>query len=284
MDIAELLAGFLKAGKYILIHLNMFHIRAYAFAYNQVQDYHATFIYGCDCRQQLFFIADFFEGKYSRKTATFEEVRHAYSSMVQFTIEHDISGLSLLSLNPSPFNLYENEKWVFSPELTASLLRDYLSSTDSYALLNLPKDNLICGIGVYALLMENLQQLVLGELSLSQFHIKPFHISWNHKTVMLARIKYMGEAGCLEEHIRFYEEYQEIVKLSFIIRSIALKSFVTQDAGLMGKVIDHLHSLVEKETVILQKLADQIHVSGPEDCRYKDVQAAAALEAKGGWN
>lgn len=257
-DIVTLLIQFLKTGKYIMIYLNMYYISAYVRSYQQIHDYHATFIYGYDCHSGIFMIADFFDGKYSYRTATFEELSSAYQSMDRFAQQEETSGVSLLSLNESPFNYYANIKWRFNTGLVYAQINDYLASKDSYAILGLPNENLTCGINVYNQIIANLRDLLKGRRILAEFHAKPFHISWNHKTVMLERIRYMGEAGCLENHEQIYGEYRNVVQLAYVVRSTALKSFVTNNAGPMERVIDKMMEMVREETRILQYMIHRI--------------------------
>ncbi|OAS17728.1 hypothetical protein [Paenibacillus oryzisoli] len=258
IDVVIFMLRLLEKNKYIFVYLDMFHIRAYTQAYQKKHDYHAALIYGFDSEEKIFYIADFFNGKYSYETATYEEICSGYYSMGKFNLQQNISGINVLSFNKSPFGLYEKEKWIFNAAMVSTLIQDYLSSKDSYAILGTPKENLICGIEVYNVLIENLNEIHNGNKKLSEFHIKPFHISWNHKTVMLDRIKYMGELGVLKNYKKLYDDYKEIVTLSLITRNIALKSFITNDASLMISVSEKLHYMISQEKLILQDLVNQL--------------------------
>jgi len=253
-SIVDLLVKFIESEKYILIYLNQFYIPAYTRAYRKYHDYHAALIYGYDINNNQFQIADFFNDKYEYKTATFNEIQDAYDSMSIFTLKTEINGINLFSLNTSPYNFYENDKCTFDVELVSKLIHDYLNAIDSYAVLGLPSANLICGIKVFDALIENLNELLAGERPLTDFHIKPFHINMNHKMVMLNRFNFMVEKECLMNGEKIISHYNEVANLAKVIRNLALKSLISQDASIMAHVVENLKVMVHKETEVLQKL------------------------------
>jgi hypothetical protein len=160
---------------------------------------HELFIFGYDCRRKMFDVADFtFTGKYSFLKVSYKDIVNAYKNVkpddtaygVRFMIVH--------------FN--ENGSYNLDKVLIKQNLQNYLNSAMPYEYTRIncnPKPQLVYGMDIYDCLAEQLQK----SLSITEeIDIRPFHMIYIHKVIMVNRIKYMIENGYLYSEFEFVQD------------------------------------------------------------------------------
>lgn len=86
-----------------------------------------------------------------------------------------------------------------------------------------------------------------------KFDIKHIHVIYDHKVLMLHRIKYMGINGYLKEIEKINQFYNQLEHKALLARNILLKDIISQNNNLIDNVIKLISEIEigEKETIKL---------------------------------
>jgi len=90
------------------------------------------------------------------------------------------------------------------------------------------------------------------------FDLRPLHLLWEHKKVMLLRISYMENLKNIQGLSKILLDYSEIEKESLIIRNKLIKYQISKNPNIISNVGEQLIELVEKEKEILFSLYNTI--------------------------
>lgn len=210
-------------GRYIYTWADEYDISS-KISYQKNHVFHDVFIYGYDLENNCFYTLGFgTDMQFSSHLIPFEQLHSLedtldYWDIKIFVIERndqfDDSSVDLSLLNI----------W----------LNDYLRSFDSslrykpliYSYgLNSETGDLCYGLSVYASLMEYLESVKRGQSSLD---IRPFHILWEHKKIMVERIKYMIDNVYIEDD-GLLEKAEQLEKVVLSIRNLLLKHFIMKN-------------------------------------------------------
>ncbi|HEX3047043.1 MAG TPA: hypothetical protein VHY08_19975 [Bacillota bacterium] len=241
---------------YVYLYLDQFYIAAAA-PYQKYHLAHDTFIFGYDLQNQTFDVADFYKySKYCYTKATFSQIGAAYQTLDLSNIPDNLQGIVLLK--PVPYAEYQ-----FDIQVMAELLQDYLlarksskSYTDGYRLdIGAKNDRYYYGMDIYRLLPKHLEYYLNGQGPLD---IRAFHVILDHKTLMLARIKYLIDNNYLHQVDSIYEDYQKVVKQAVNLRSLALKAILSKEGKTIQSIMNYLPYLVDGERMILEQLLAQL--------------------------
>jgi hypothetical protein len=216
---------------------------------------HELFIFGYNDVTKLFDVADFtFTGKYEYVDVSFDEIKEAYSSIDKRSdyLNEGKGGLDILSYN-------EKGSYCFDSVLVMETLTDYLLSRNSSARDSMRQNprSSIFGMEVYNYLILYMNNLLEGR---GDFDVRPFHFLWDHKVIMLSRIRFMGFQGFLKNSDLIYNTYQEIERDFLIMRNIMLKARITRNYELIYKLIESIHNVSAKEKKVIELMIDNIIV------------------------
>ncbi len=201
---------------------------------------HDILIYGYDMAKQVLNVAEYFKGgKYSYGEVRFDEFLMACVD------------------NPSLTWLIRFESWgyVFNIDITIRLLKEYLGSENTSLRfgLEIPKKDYIYGMAIYDVLLEYIEQMRKGEKS---FDSRPFHVLWEHKTLMTGRIEYLHEKRYLDDksYGTLIKGFTEVEAASLILRNLHIKFSITQQKDICEKMHAILLRLRDKETILIKEL------------------------------
>lgn len=227
---------------------------------------HDMFVYGYDMDEGLFDVADFtFKGKYSFEKITFAQLRAAYEAIDD---ERDwlLGGLGGVAL----FRFRETE-YDFNVALVRRSIEEFLACHSSFGSRREKKGAArpcVFGLDVYEALAEDARKAAAGYW---EPDYKPFHVLYDHKTLMLRRIDYMGRHGWLERFAELYDEYGAIRNLAFTARNLVVKTRLTGKRDNMRKAGALLGEIAERERAALEELLLRLTGESSQDETVKGV-------------
>ncbi|MEK5034032.1 hypothetical protein MKY96_21450 [Paenibacillus sp. FSL R7-0302] len=214
---------------------------------------HELFIFGYNLEEQMFDVADFtFTGKYSYTKASFEQVEQAYLNIdaPKDYLEEGRGGLHLLSF-------FNKASYHFDTSLVAETLNDYLLSkntSERFRMMDNPRD-FVFGMKVYEDIKHYLDLLLQNK---DKYDIKPLHVLWDHKVMMLKRIQYMKSRKLMNNADIIYNNYKQIVQNMLMFRNMLLKAQLTRNSELIKKIIIGLDDIVSKERCVVEMMLDNL--------------------------
>lgn len=181
---------------------------------------HEIFLYGFDIHQELFFIADYIQGKYIQFTASFKEVEEAINDINKKKSDH----------------LNHIEIWKYIPESSYSFdiihvrnqLFEYvnnINSSDKYRQKTTPYSFRTYGLHVFDIILNHLQNV---QNSNGRLDIRPFYLLYTRYKLMCDRLKYMKEKGYMDDISDYFEAYAKLTQLAEINSKLVLKYNLTK--------------------------------------------------------
>lgn len=225
---------------------------------------HELFIYGYDLEERLFYVADFtFKDTYSYETVSFEQLEAAYRGIGEDQ-DYNFDGRGGIEL----LSFYSKTHYEFDVYFVAESIKEYLNGTNTSDRYRMYKNSTAgeYGINVYkafaAFLKENPDFT----------DYKPLHLIYDHKVLMLERIKFMGLHGFLRNWEEIHKQYTTIYENIRNARNLFLKKLFRKSAAIDERIIEILHDAHNKEQEVLQLLLDHlIYKDAPSDKYWKDV-------------
>lgn len=211
---------------------------------------HELFIYGFDCETQTFDVADFtFKGKYSFEKVTFEQITKAYNNVSQKDdyFYEDRGGLLLASFN-------SKASYELDTEFIKQTIKEYLNSVNSTENLRMTSNPIRYanfGLSIYDKIAEHFQLLLEGKVRLD---LRPLHVLYDHKNLMVNRIEYLISNHLLSEINEIDIGYSSIRDISINLRNCFIKAELKRDKQIIEKVIVDIKDLKDKEKALLEEL------------------------------
>jgi len=238
---------------YILLHLDLYYIKNSKKHYNKNHFIHETFIYGYDIKNRIIYIADFIynDGKYSFITIDFDDIEKSYN----YTNLRNYYTV----LNKQVYLLsYKKNKYNFKKNIFIKYLQDYLNSENSFYILNLLyprkhiKSKIYFGLNFYDFLIEYINELITKKRN---FSIKPFHVLWVHKKVMLLRLEFLKNNNLFKNYDKIYSLFKELENKFLVLRNLFIKYFFSNKRdNKMQSIKKDLGMLKKKDKIATQKL------------------------------
>ncbi len=247
-------------GYYVHFNVNTFYVSAYSDWYGKTNLLHPIFLYGYDDESRILYAADNFKnGKYSYELISYDELILGYNN-IEYAFGGSLNG-ELDWLNGIELiNFRDKYGYEFNIESLILDLEDYLQSTnrekkcwkrsDSYW-----KENCTYGIKIYDILSEYITKISDGNF---QYDVRPFHVLWEHKKVMLERLEYLSSLGYLSDASLLYNNYKEIENKCLLIRNLFLKCMMTNKKSNLEKIKIVLSQLKLVEMDLLKTLIDTL--------------------------
>lgn len=113
----------------------------------------------------------------------------------------------------------------------------------------------IKGLDVYSNIIKYIQLLNHKEVG---FDIRPFHALWEHKKLMVLRIKYMYDTGILKKDSELLQSYINIETTSIIHRNMMIKYEFTRDLELTKKIIQQMNEIEQRERQLIPNMLENI--------------------------
>jgi hypothetical protein len=255
---ADFLIDCLDLGYYIMFYLDEYFVSNYK-NYQKKHLKHDIFIFGYDLDNRTFDVADFFANrKYYYTKSTFSEIEQGYQNLHLTDICDYLKGIELIDYR------LPTQGYKFDINIPARLIEDYLLSYNTSQRYDLsPLDtnaNTVSGIAVYNTLIEYLQKI--SEHKIKKPDLRSFHVLYDHKSVMLLKIKYFMEHNYIKEGESLYNAYVEILEKTKIVKILVIKYILARDIGLLDKIISRLQLIMLKERETLERILTEMQRPG----------------------
>ena len=241
--------GSIDRGYYVEACVDEFHVPGMS-CYQAQHRTHEVLISGYDLETESFVVSIGFDrsGDYAIDEIEFGEIERAIGS-ADLTGHYNQLGICLM--RPAKRITCDLDvAWM------AEQLEDYLYSRNSsqrFRVLRSPDDQLY-GVAVYEWLRLYLEHLVDHH---DCFDIRPLHILWEHKKVMVDRARYLAARGVVDDAICC--ELSAIASDVGVMRMMMMKARATMDGRLIERIGERIYTVVEKEMGILARLVDMLH-------------------------
>ncbi|SDM33257.1 hypothetical protein SAMN05428961_11432 [Paenibacillus sp. OK060] len=233
----------IDSDSYVWCHLDRFYIPAHA-VYKKQSQFHETLILGYD--DESIYIADnLANGKYQETKCTYEEINDAFNNICS-PYDH-ISRVILLKKKNE--DIYE-----LNIDQIIDGMRRHLYSKRSFDPINYNVMSLY-GLEVYKYLLTRFRH---HKHKIENLDIRPFHLIWEHKKIMMLRLQYMANLGYLKHTDEAIVKYVDLEKQSMILRNTVIKYNVTKSSSLLNKIEAELEKILRQEKSCLEELLNKI--------------------------
>ncbi len=138
-------------------------------------------------------------------------------------------------------------------------LIEYLESKDSknhFRMMRNRFNDTVFGVNVYDAVLKQIGKQLSAEDP--DFDIRALHILYDHKVLMMERLKYMMDNGYLEFNGEILDAYMEVENLMLTARNLLIKTSITGKVDCMDRFEKYLMSAKEKETAVLKQVVEML--------------------------
>jgi len=250
MNIIDFAINNIDANNYLYVMLDQHYLLS-SRSGNKNHFAHDTFIYGYDTKKCILNIADFtFNNKYSFEEVSFNEIDNAYNAVDSNMDRPFFTGKGGVAL----VNYFENGIYEFDVQLIKETLNDYINSTNTttrYRFMENPNPYAVYGIKIYEKLIEYLMFVGEGKIKCD---IKPLHNLYDHKKLMLERIKYMEYKGYIRNANEVITRLSAIENTCLLLSNKTIKYNLSSNNKIIESIITQIQELCKDELDILKKL------------------------------
>ncbi|MNW35619.1 hypothetical protein D3C74_126190 [compost metagenome] len=215
--------------------------------YQQATHWHEIFVYGYDERKRTFLVADnLADGKYIRTECPAEEIEQGYYSIV--SDNEFFKNVHLLSIR-------EEQDYSLQLDQIAESIRRYLNSSITVDLSF--KEKTLFGIKAVEYSIEKVKDK-LHSAPFVQIDRRAFHLFWEHKIIMLQRLRYLMELAILKPDDDVLERYTMIVNHHESLRNLVLKFNLNNDWKLLSRIEHQLHTYLQLESTLLYGVMNEL--------------------------
>lgn len=219
---------------------------------------HELFIYGYNMEEEVFYVGDFtFKDKYAYTTVTFDAVKRGFdvlSAGEDHVFRDDYKGtrgLYVIQKN------VDSKYYDIDPVLIKRTLEEYLKGEDTkehFRMMRNRFDDTVFGVNVYDALKARVDKQLHREEP--DFDIRALHIAYDHKVLMLDRLKYLMANEVIPFNQEMLDDYAVVVEDMLTARNLLVRISVTNEIEAGGRIAGYLDNAREKETAILSKVAE----------------------------
>lgn len=225
---------------------------------------HDAMIYGYDTVKEIFYVADFYNGKrYGTAEISFSDMRMALQlnkdAENHWIFRHDVILLKI------------NDEYIgtFSPERIKLSLKAYLKGEKtkywyhrSQACYVKHKYHLLCGMQTYTILYNHIHSAEQGILL--EHWRQVFHFFYEHKKTMEKRIIYMTKNAFLKNGEQYSEAYLEMKNKAYVVREQFLR-FSQNESCDWNLAQEYTKYIEEKELELLPILINDIIINSSDE-------------------
>ncbi len=219
---------------------------------------HELFIYGYNMEEEVFYVGDFtFKDKYAYTTVTFDAVKRGFdvlSAGEDHVFRDDYKGtrgLYVIQKN------VDSKYYDIDPVLIKRTMEEYLKGEDTkehFRMMRNRFDDTVFGVNVYDALKTRVDKQLHREEP--DFDIRALHIAYDHKVLMLDRLKYLMANEVIPFNQEMLDDYAVVVEDMLTARNLLVRISVTNEIEAGGRIADYLDDAREKEIAILSKVAE----------------------------
>ena len=217
---------------------------------------HELFIYGYNTDEEIFYVGDFtFKDKYAYTTVPFDAVKRGFDVLTA-TEDHVFKddykgtrGLYVIQKN------VDNKYYDIDPVLIKRTLEEYLECKDTkdhFRMMRNRFSDTVFGVNVYKALKDRVHKQLEAEEP--DFDIRALHIAYDHKVLMLERLKYLMANEVIPFDQAMLDEYAQVVDDMLTARNLLVRISITGEIEAGTRIAGYLDSAKEKEVKILNKV------------------------------
>ncbi|MCL2717761.1 MAG: BtrH N-terminal domain-containing protein [Lachnospiraceae bacterium] len=238
LKIIDLMRNSIDMGYYVNIHLDEYYL-PHANPYKSFHYTHITLIFGYDDEKMIFYALSYnFKGDFNNVEINYYDLEISYEG------EGDTNQQALIEL----WEWREHYGYNFSVKRLLSQCNAYLTGDNNYIDIKdfyNQKNNNVYGLDIY----EKLK----GYSKISN-NVIPFQIIREHKQLMYQRINFMIENEYINKDDYFLIEGNEIVDKAIILKNLFMKSVVSENKKILGKIDEAIDWLYNHEKIYFAKL------------------------------
>jgi hypothetical protein len=239
----------INSNNYVHTMINFFYV-ALSSRYNKVHLNHDILIFGFDLNEEVLYVSDFFGvGKYSYEKISFLDFSRAYSSYSLSKNQDYLNGMVYL------YKFNAKSDYQFSIKNISNSIKSYLYSSipeywDCYNRDN--REDIVFGMEIYTTLKNYIAKKRSSRES--DIDIRPFYMLYDHKKIMLLRLKYLYGHN-------YYKNYnsENIIGITEIetqasdVVNLLIKYNVSKNNIILDKVVNILNNIEKNEKNILEQ-------------------------------
>lgn len=221
---------------------------------------HELFIYGYNTDEEIFYVGDFtFKDKYAYTTVPFDAVKRGFDVLTakeDHVFKDDYKGtrgLYVIQKN------VDNKYYDIDPVLIKRTLEEYLECKDTkdhFRMMRNRFSDTVFGVNVYKALKDRVHKQLEAEEP--DFDIRALHIAYDHKVLMLERLKYLMANEVIPFDQAMLDEYAQVVDDMLTARNLLVRISITGEIEAGTRIAGYLDSAKEKEIAILGKVVKQL--------------------------
>ncbi|MEE3399460.1 MAG: hypothetical protein VZR64_08345, partial [Eubacterium sp.] len=143
--------------------------------------------------------------------------------------------------------------------LIRDTLREYLNSQDTknhFRMMRNRFNDTTFGVEVYDVALARIMKQMQAEEP--DFDVRALHVMYDHKVLMLARIKYLMANGYLNYDADLITSYEEVVKNMQAARNLLIKISINEDVSAAVRFKDYFQIAKEKEVAVLLEVLSRL--------------------------
>ncbi|MFI2856142.1 hypothetical protein ACH6EH_03265 [Paenibacillus sp. JSM ZJ436] len=205
-------------------------------------------IYGYDDRKQTFNLLGYRDGQYLPSEIPYALVEQAF-----YANKNEQDWQSHLHLGH-----YEEARYGLDLTRISQLIHDYTYSTQRNLYKEEWKKTDCFGLETYTYIIQYLHALQKGDTT---FDIRPSHLMWEHKHVMLKRLNRLVHKKVLDASV--LEKYGPLVEQTVLLRNYLLKYKRVKDNKVIDRIVVALQHIHRQEYAIMQEIEHKLAVYRP---------------------
>lgn len=219
---------------------------------------HELFIYGYNMEEEVFYVGDFtFKDKYAYTTVTFDAVKRGFdvlSAGEDHVFRDDYKGtrgLYVIQKN------VDSKYYDIDRVLIKRTLEEYLTGADTkehFRMMRNRFDDTVFGVNVYEALKARVDKQLHKEEP--DFDIRALHIAYDHKVLMLDRLKYLMANEVIPFNQQMLDDYAVVVEDMLTARNLLVRISVTDEIEASDRIAGYLDDAKEKEIAILSRVTE----------------------------
>ncbi|MGV3137711.1 hypothetical protein ACEF06_14770 [Brevibacillus agri] len=233
-NIVEFVRDCLLDGYYVYLNVDEYYIPERA-VYQKSHLSHDVLVHGVDLQNETFQLLGFTDKQMLATTsASFQAFAQAYDSIARIDHQAICNRIYL-------YKIKETGAYAFDLALVQETLEEYLTSGNTssrFRMVANPWDHCAYGLDTYRCLQDYYERLLAGKAG---FDVRHVHSLWEHKSLMVARIKYMQEhTDYLDSPDRLHAAYSEIERKARNARNLTLKFYMQQEEATLHNIMRYL--------------------------------------------
>ncbi len=251
LDICTFLIKCIDLGYYVRASIDRYYIKTFTKDYKENHKYHEVLLFGFDNDEKTFLAYGYVDGFFKEAKISFHDFSQAFlNCLSQVAYQNDVY----------LFKYNGTYQYQFDINLVTELLNDYLCSNNTSKRLSMFKNplNLAFGIRVYHYIKQSIEVLFDNK---HNYDIRPLHILWEHKKVMIERIKFMEMHGYIRKGKYPISLYYNIEKEVLILRNKLIRYKITEETKILKDILNAIDRITLYEKNAIELLLNEVHNS-----------------------